>query len=159
MRRQLLNDECIPAMQEVKVAVETELRASREENSNRLRAVEGAVNSFKEKVEIFLPVQTGIITNEIAALGKAINTALGVQTTAVVEGIGLSTGRVVEAINELPDQICEKFQEGIPVAAETISDQVALKVVGERYYKWIELELSFFLLAYGGLYLSPGRDR
>lgn len=39
--RQLLNDECIPAIKEVKVAVETESRASREDNSNRVRAVEG----------------------------------------------------------------------------------------------------------------------
>lgn len=132
----LLNDECIPAIREVKAAVEDESRASREENSNRLRAVEGAINSFKDRLEIFLPIQTGLITDEIAALGIAINTALGVQTTAVVEAIGVSTRTIVEAMNELPDQIYERFQEGIPAAAETISDQVALKVVGESYYKW-----------------------
>lgn len=52
------------------------------------------------------------------------------------EAIGLSTARIVEAINQLPDQIYDKFQEGMPAAAETVSDQVALKVVGESYYKW-----------------------
>lgn len=34
------------------------------------------------------------------------------------------------------DKISEKFEEGVPIVSEAISDQVALKVVGESYYKW-----------------------
>ena len=55
---------------------------------------------------------------------------------AMTEGIEEKTATILAAIGELPDKVSQKMREEVPAITEQVSDQVALKIVGESYYKW-----------------------
>ena len=77
-----------------------------------------------------------VIEAAVTSLTEAIVTANGAQTLVITEVIEEKTATILAAIRDVPDRVSQKFQEEAPTITEQVSDQVALKMVGERYYKW-----------------------
>lgn len=118
----------LPALEEVKEIVDKE--------PQDFEALKESVQSLRTRLEVLIPLQTTVITAAIGALGTTLTAALGAQITTILEAIEAATATLEAGLNALPDKIYERFKEGIPVDSEAISDQVALKIVGESYYEW-----------------------
>jgi methyl-accepting chemotaxis protein len=100
-----------------------------------------------------------IIISETSAVAATVISALGALIGNVEAVLGVAskvlenTESILTAIGKLPDAIFDKIEKRFEEIEKKLADEVALRVVGESYYKWDSVNTYYPTITF--IYIEP----